>query len=61
MIGVDRRGKWLTSCPVHHVGSALIRTKEQQLWLAVEVNQGFFDAWGLARDEQVDDSLDCTS
>lgn len=34
-----------------------IGTEEEDLGFAIEVNQLLFDAWALARDEQVDDSL----
>lgn len=48
----------LTSSPVHHVGGTLIRAKEQELWLAVQVNDGLLDSGGLTRNEQVDDGID---
>ena len=40
----------LTGCPVHDVGGALVGAEEQDLGLAVEVDEAFLDTRALARD-----------
>lgn len=47
-----------TGGPVHHVGGALVRPEEEQLGLAVQVDEALFDPGALAGNEQVDDRID---
>ena len=47
----------LTSCPVHHLSSTLIRPEEQQLGFTVQINDGLFDPRSLSRDKQINNGL----